>query len=56
MGLLARHHGDSFAFEVNVEFAADVDGYPVDGASDEAVGFFAGVVAGDSLAAVSADA
>ena len=45
-----------FAFEVDVGFAADIDSDPFDGAAREACGGYAGVVAGDGLAAVAADA
>ena len=54
--LFAGHHGDGLAFEVDVRVAADVDGDAVDGAAGERPGHGAGVVVGDGLAAVTADA
>src|SRR4051812_2324352 len=54
--LLARHHGDGFALEVDVGLAADVDGDAVDRAAGERPRRRAGVVAGDRVAAVAPDA
>jgi hypothetical protein len=56
LALLASHHRDGFAFEVDVRVAADVDGNAVDRASRERPGRSAGVVVGDRVAAVATDA
>ena len=52
--LLAHQHGLGLAFEVDVGFAAHVDGDPVDGAAGEAVRPFARVVRRDRVADVAA--
>src|SRR4051812_40365405 len=54
--LLARHHGDGLALEVDVRLAADVDGDAVDRAAGERPRRGAGVVAGDAVAAVASHA
>src|SRR4051794_1263586 len=53
---LPGHHGDRFAFEVDVGLATDVDGDAVDGAAGERPWRAAGVVVGDGVAAVASDA
>src|SRR3954447_11291421 len=50
--LLARHHRDGLAFEVDVRLAADVDRDAVDGPACEGPWRGTGVVAGDRGAAV----
>jgi hypothetical protein len=52
--LLAHEYEGGFAFEVDVRVAADVHGYPVDGAACEGVGGLSGVVVGDGFAVVPA--
>jgi hypothetical protein len=54
--LFARHHGDGFAFEIDVGLAADVDGDAVDRAAGERPGGGAGVVAVDVLDDVTSQA
>src|SRR4051794_33369652 len=54
--LLAGHHRDGLALEVDVGLAADVDRDAVDRAADERVRRFARVVVGDRVAAVAPDA
>src|SRR4051794_12250049 len=54
--LLARHHGDGLALEVDVRLAADVDRDAVDRAAGEAVRRGARVVVRDGVAAVASDA
>src|SRR5205085_11599467 len=54
--LLARHHGDGFALEVDVGLAADVDGDAVDRPAGEPERGGPGVVVGDGVAAVASDA
>src|SRR4051812_2237867 len=52
-GSLTGHHRGGFALEVNVRFAAHVDGDAIDRAAGERVGRRAGVVVGYRLAAVA---
>src|SRR4051794_11463484 len=56
MALLAHEHGDGLVLEVGVGLAADVDGYPLDGAPGEAPGHLPRIVAGNACATVAADA
>jgi hypothetical protein len=54
--LFPREHGLGLALKVDVRVAADVDGDSLDGAAGEVVRGSVGVVVGDWLAAVTADA
>ena len=54
--LLAGQHGHGLAFQVDVWFAADVDGDPLDRAAGEHMRVRARVVTGHGFAAVAADA
>src|SRR5215208_2900656 len=54
--LLARHHGDGLALEVDVRLAADVDRDAVDRAAGAAVRRGARIVVRDGVAAVASDA
>src|SRR4051794_14130672 len=54
--LLARHHRDGLALEVDVGLAADVDGDARDRAAGEPPRRCAGVVLGDGVGAVAPDA
>src|SRR4051794_19008055 len=54
--LLAGHHGDGFALEVDVGFAADVDRDPGDRAAGESERRRAGVILGHGVGAVASDA
>src|SRR5215472_14183626 len=53
---LAGQHGGGLALEVEVGFAADVHGDPLNGATGEPVRVLAGVVVGNGRAAIAADA
>src|SRR4051812_28671212 len=55
VALLAHEHRDGLALEVDVGFAADVDGYPLDGAAGEAPRHHARIVVRDAGATVTAD-
>src|SRR5215213_4377495 len=54
MGLLAAHHRDGLAFEIDELAAGDVYDDAVDRASDERPGSVSGVVVGDGLAPILA--
>src|SRR5436309_3197581 len=56
MPLLAHKHGDGLVLKVRVGLAADIDGYPLDGAAGEAPWHLPRVVAGNTCATVASDA